>query len=77
MNTLHLQAQFSKLGKAVISGTNLPSMATPNGQAAFLFILTSNIAPLVHLTYRKMCLMALPYTVVIASIGLLSVAFMI
>ena len=29
-------------------GTNLPSCATPNGQAAFLFILTSAIAPLVQ-----------------------------
>lgn len=32
------------------TGTNLPSVATPNGQATFLFLLTSAIAPLVRLT---------------------------
>ena len=41
-------------GTAIIAGTNLPSMFTPNGQAALLFILTSSIAPLIHLSYRKM-----------------------
>ena len=36
----------TKTGTAIIAGTNLPSMFTPNGQAALLFILTSSIAPL-------------------------------
>ena len=44
----------TKTGTAIIAGTNLPSMFTPNGQAALLFILTSSIAPLIHLSYRKM-----------------------
>eukprot|EP00501_MAST-03F_sp_TOSAG23-6_P000417 GSMAST32.ASY1.ANO1.429.1 assembled CDS len=69
--------QFERLGIALTAGTNLPSMATPNGQAAFLFVLTSSIAPLVNLTYRKMCIMALPYTVVVTFAGLFSVLFLI
>ena len=38
---------FETLAIAINTGTNLPSVATPNGQAAFLFLLTSAIAPLV------------------------------
>ena len=38
--------QFDKLVIAINTGTNLPSVATPNGQAAFLFLLTSALAPL-------------------------------
>ncbi|VFT26996.1 sodium:proton antiporter [Pseudomonas aeruginosa] len=36
---------FDTLAVAINTGTNLPSVATPNGQAAFLFLLTSSIAP--------------------------------
>ncbi|MDP7593831.1 MAG: sodium/proton antiporter, partial [Litorilituus sp.] len=50
--------------------TNLPSVATPNGQAAFLFLLTSAIAPLVRLSYGRMMIMALPYTIVMTLVGL-------
>ncbi|WP_252495680.1 hypothetical protein, partial [Escherichia coli] len=50
------------LAVAINTGTNLPSVATPNGQAAFLFLLTSSIAPLVRLSYGRMVWMALPYT---------------
>ncbi|WP_248766296.1 sodium/proton antiporter NhaB [Pseudomonas protegens] len=60
---------FETLAIAINTGTNLPSVATPNGQAAFLFLLTSAIAPLVRLSYGRMVWMALPYTVVM---GLLS-----
>ncbi len=52
---------------------NLPSVATPNGQAAFLFLLTSAIAPLVRLSYGKMVWMALPYTLVLGSVGFVAV----
>ena len=38
--------QFDKLAIAINTGTNIPSIATPNGQAAFLFLLTSSLAPL-------------------------------
>jgi NhaB family Na+:H+ antiporter len=50
------------LAVAINTGTNLPSVATPNGQAAFLFLLTSALAPLIRLSYGRMVWMALPYT---------------
>jgi len=53
--------QFEKLAIAINTGTNLPSVATPNGQAAFLFLLTSALAPLINLSYGKMVKMAFPY----------------
>jgi len=67
------QQQFELLAVAINTGTNLPSVATPNGQAAFLFLLTSALAPLIRLSYGRMVWMALPYTVVLTCIGLLCV----
>ena len=67
--------QFDLLAIAINSGTNLPSVATPNGQAAFLFLLTSSVAPLLGLSYLRMVLMALPYTIVLSVVGVLSVIF--
>ena len=64
---------FHALAVAVNTGTNLPSVATPNGQAAFLFLLTSAIAPLVRLSYGRMVWMALPYTVLMTLVGLATV----
>ena len=61
----HMQA----LAIAINAGTNLPSVATPNGQAAFLFMLTSALAPLVRLSYGRMVWMALPYTFVMGIAG--------
>ncbi|MGI1678259.1 MAG: sodium/proton antiporter NhaB [Cellvibrionaceae bacterium] len=61
---------FDHLAIAINTGTNLPSVATPNGQAAFLFLLTSALAPLIRLSYGKMVLMALPYTIVLGGVGL-------
>lgn len=61
---------FQTLAVAINTGTNLPSVATPNGQAAFLFLLTSAIAPLVRLSYGRMVVMALPYTIVMGGVGL-------
>ncbi|HAZ78636.1 MAG TPA: sodium/proton antiporter NhaB [Porticoccaceae bacterium] len=66
---------FDKLVVAINTGTNLPSVATPNGQAAFLFLLTSALAPLIRLSYMRMVLMALPYTVVLTTVGLLCVMY--
>lgn len=62
--------QFEMLAVAINTGTNLPSVATPNGQAAFLFLLTSTLAPLLRLSYGKMVYMALPYTIVLGLVGL-------
>lgn len=67
--------QFDLLAIAINTGTNLPSVATPNGQAAFLFLLTSSIAPLIGLSYFRMVMMALPYTIVLTVVGLLSVIY--
>jgi len=69
--------QFDLLAIAINSGTNLPSVATPNGQAAFLFLLTSSVAPLLGLSYLRMVLMALPYTVVLSFVGVLSVIYIL
>ena len=55
--------QFDMLAVAINTGTNIPSVATPNGQAAFLFLLTSALAPLIRLSYGRMVIMALPYTI--------------
>lgn len=62
--------QYDLLAVAINAGTNLPSVATPNGQAAFLFLLTSAIAPLLRLSYGKMVWLALPYTIVLSIVGL-------
>lgn len=67
--------QFDLLAVAINTGTNLPSVATPNGQAAFLFLLTSAIAPLVRLSYGRMVWMALPYTIVLAIVGMIGIMF--
>jgi NhaB family Na+:H+ antiporter len=67
------RAEFDSLAVAINTGTNLPSVATPNGQAAFLFLLTSAVAPLIRLSYGRMVVMAMPYTVVLGSVGLAGV----
>ena len=64
--------QFEWLAVAINTGTNIPSVATPNGQAAFLFLLTSTLAPLIRLGYLRMVWMALPYFVVMTGVGLLA-----
>lgn len=69
------RAQFEQLAVAINTGTNLPSVATPNGQAAFLFLLTSSLAPLIGLSYMKMLKMAMPYTIVLIIMGLLGVLY--
>lgn len=63
------RAHFESLAVAINTGTNLPSVATPNGQAAFLFLLTSALAPLIRLSYGRMVVMALPYTLVLSLVG--------
>jgi len=66
--------QFDMLAVAINTGTNLPSVATPNGQAAFLFLLTSAIAPLIRLSYGRMVIMAFPYTIVLTMVGLIAIS---
>jgi NhaB family Na+:H+ antiporter len=68
--------QFDALAVAINTGTNIPSVATPNGQAAFLFLLTSALAPLIRLSYGRMVIMALPYTVTMSITGLLALWYL-
>ena len=69
--------QFDLIAVAINTGTNLPSVATPNGQAAFLFLLTSAFAPLIRLSYGKMVYMALPYSIVLSGVGFLSLEYLL
>ncbi|OOF84559.1 Na+/H+ antiporter NhaB [Rodentibacter ratti] len=69
--------QFELLAVAINTGTNLPSVATPNGQAAFLFLLTSSLAPLIRLSYGRMVYMALPYTIVLSLVGLFAIEYIL
>ena len=69
------RAHFDNLIVAINTGTNLPSVATPNGQAAFLFLLTSALAPLLRLSYIRMMMLALPYTIVLTIMGLIGCTY--
>jgi len=69
--------QLEKLAVAINTGTNIPSIATPNGQAAFLFLLTSAIAPLVRLSYVRMVVMASPYTLTMGTTGFMCVRWLV
>jgi NhaB family Na+:H+ antiporter len=69
------QLQFDKLAVAINMGTNIPSVATPNGQAAFLFLLTSALAPVIRLSYMEMVKLALPYTIIMSITGYLMVIY--
>ncbi|WP_154806760.1 Na(+)/H(+) antiporter NhaB [Vibrio cholerae] len=69
--------QFDLLAVAINTGTNLPSVATPNGQAAFLFLLTSALAPLIRLSYGRMVIMAFPYTLALSLVGFIGIMFLL
>ena len=68
--------QFDALAVAINTGTNIPSVATPNGQAAFLFLLTSALAPIIRLSYGRMVYMALPYTITMSTTGALALWYL-
>jgi NhaB family Na+:H+ antiporter len=68
---------FDLLTVAINTGTNIPSVATPNGQAAFLFLLTSALAPLIRLSYGRMVILALPYTITMTIAGLLATVYLL
>jgi NhaB family Na+:H+ antiporter len=71
-----IMTQFDKLAVAINTGTNIPSVATPNGQAAFLFLLTSALAPVLRLSYGRMVVLALPYTITMSITGLVATWYM-
>jgi NhaB family Na+:H+ antiporter len=63
---------FDLLAVAINTGTNLLSVVRPNGQVAFL--LTSALAPLICLSYGRIVIMALLYTIVLTIVGLLAIS---
>ena len=71
------QEQYEAMAVAINTGTNIPSIATPNGQAAFLFLLTSAIAPLIRLSYFRMVWMALPYFITMTAAAALGVLYLL
>ncbi len=68
---------YQKMAVAINMGTNIPSVATPNGQAAFLFLLTSALAPLIRLSYMEMVKLALPYAILMSITGLLATMYLL
>ncbi|MDY0258854.1 SLC13 family permease [Desulfovibrio sp.] len=66
---------YEKIAVVVNMGTNIPAVATPNGQAAFLFLLTSSLAPLIKLSYMRMVKLAFPYTVTMTATGAICIYF--
>jgi NhaB family Na+:H+ antiporter len=72
-----LMNHLDKLAVAINTGTNIPSVATPNGQAAFLFLLTSALAPVIRLSYGRMVMLALPYTITMSLTGLAAVYYLL
>jgi NhaB family Na+:H+ antiporter len=63
--------QARAVAVAINVGTNIPSIATPNGQAAFLFLLTNAIAVRIKLSYLRMVVMAIPYFIVLTIVSLI------
>jgi NhaB family Na+:H+ antiporter len=66
---------FDMLAVAINTGTNIPSIATPNGQAAFLFLLTSALAPVIRLSYLRMVWMSIPYLITMTSAAVVGVVY--
>ncbi|BCS89854.1 sodium/proton antiporter NhaB [Pseudodesulfovibrio sediminis] len=77
MHVKETMDHFDKLAVAINTGTNIPSVATPNGQAAFLFLLTSTLAPVIRLSYGRMVMLALPYTITMSLSGLAAVYYLL
>lgn len=71
-----VREQYYNIAVSINMGTNIPSVATPNGQAAFLFLLTSSLAPLIKLSYLEMMKLALPYTVIMTITGFVATYFL-
>lgn len=68
---------YQKIAVVVNMGTNVPAVATPNGHAALLFLLTSSLAPLIKLSYLSMVKLTLPYTIVMTLTGAFCVYYLL
>jgi NhaB family Na+:H+ antiporter len=67
--------EFENIAVAINMGTNVPSIGTPNGQAAFLFMLMSPLAPRIGLSYMRLLLLALPFTITCTAAGAAAIYF--
>ncbi len=72
-----IMSHFDRLAVCINTGTNIPGVATPNGQAAFLFLLTSAPASAIRLSYGRMIWLALPYTITMTFTGLAATWFLL
>lgn len=75
IDSIQDRAQLEKIAVAINVGTNIPSIGTPNGQAAFLFLLTNVLASKIQLSYFKMMKMALPYLIVLTIVASIFIAY--
>ncbi|MDR2050195.1 MAG: sodium/proton antiporter NhaB [Deltaproteobacteria bacterium] len=66
---------YEKLAVVVNTATNIPAVATPNGQPAFLFLLTSSLASVIRLSYLEMVKMALPFLVSTSTVAVISIMY--
>jgi NhaB family Na+:H+ antiporter len=73
--TIMSREEYDKLGVVVNMGTNIPAMATPNGHATLLFLLTSSLAPVLRLSYFRLVILTLPYTIAMTITGALAIYF--
>jgi NhaB family Na+:H+ antiporter len=73
--TLIGEEEYDKLAVVVNMGTNIPAMATPNGHATLLFLLTSSLAPVLRLSYFRLVILTLPYTITMTITGALAIYF--
>ena len=64
------------VGFPVLAMFNYSPFSLSFGLAAFLFLLTSALAPLIRLSYGRMVVMAVPYTITMSITGLLALWYL-
>lgn len=72
---LMTQEQFEHAAVAINTGTNIPSIGLPSGQAAFLFFLTSEFARKIDMGFGKMARLALPWTIACTLVGAIALMY--
>lgn len=70
--------EFEHIAVAINMGTNVPSIATPNGQAAFLLILMFvKVTRAIGLTYWQMMRLAFPYLLTTTPTAMLAIWYLL
>lgn len=77
VNEVFPRNEYDILTVVTLAGVNILGIATPNGQAAFLFLYTSALAPTLGLTYVKMMRLIAPYTLLLTLMGFVSLWFIV